>query len=103
MSVLPSYVGLLTLAEYEQIIYDICYDCLLAGRKNDDSYGSGTGQVFGKHLETVRNSNFNPAHPTKIFLHGWFGAGWNWYIRDMRREILKLVNMPGPQSLCPLA
>jgi len=58
-------------------------------RRNDDTYGSGTGQAIGKDHATVSNSNFDGTLPTKFFIHGWFGAGWNWYIRDMRQEMLK--------------
>ncbi|XP_067951334.1 pancreatic lipase-related protein 2-like [Watersipora subatra] len=57
-------------------------------RLNDDTFSTGTGQAVGKNLKAVTNSNFNASLPTKIFIHGWFGGGWNWYIRDMRRQML---------------
>jgi len=62
-------------------------------RKNSDVFETGTGQAIGKNFAIVNASNFNASNPTKIFLHGWLGAGWNWYIRDMRREILKKVSI----------
>lgn len=64
---------------------------LLNCRKNNDTYGTGTGQQIGKDLQFIKDSNFDGTKPTKLFLHGWLGAGWNWYIRDMRREMLKQV------------
>lgn len=50
------------------------------------------GELFGQDIDTVKNSQFDPNRPTKIFLHGWFGAGWNWYIADLRMELLKKVD-----------
>lgn len=32
------------------------------------------GQVITWDLENLRNSNFEPSHPTRFTIHGWNGA-----------------------------
>ena len=78
-----------------EIVYIMYYNTwwFYVWRRNDDTYGSGTGQAVGKNFNKVNSSNFDATLPTKFFIHGWFGAGWNWYIRDMRREMLKYVSV----------
>lgn len=58
-------------------------------RNNSDTFkGTGTGQKLGYDFALVKKSNFNPAKPTKFFIHGWLGSSSNWYVRDMRLAIL---------------
>lgn len=32
------------------------------------------GQVITNTLASIENSNFNPAHPTRVTIHGWLGT-----------------------------
>lgn len=73
------------------IITSIRICSLLLIRSDDNTLGTGTGQAIGKDLSTVRNSNFDASLPTRIVIHGWFGGSWNWFIGDMRKEMLKYV------------
>lgn len=31
-------------------------------------------RIFSNNLASIRNSNFNPSHPTRITIHGWGGS-----------------------------
>lgn len=53
----------------------------------------GAGHIVGEDYDTMSSKNFDSTLPTKFYIHGWLAAGSNWYVSDMRQELIIYVSV----------